>query len=111
MGDVILFPGGNERLRRDIENILESQLEISDPRLCECVKKRVLAVLEKNPGIPSLNLRIDLPAGLTEESIQPVIDTFQNEYTNKISEYSFGLIVQICILEARLCKFELGICS
>ena len=107
MGIVINFPGSAERIQREFEAVLEKHLEISEPDVKECVTKRVASVLAKYSQIPSLSVSVTLPMGITEESIQPIIDSLQKEYTEKVSGFALSLLTQICILEARICRFEM----
>ncbi len=108
MSNVIPFPGGADRMMREVERAVSS-LNISNPALRECITKRVSAVLAKNPGIPTLGVNVTLPPGVTEEDIKPLISALQNEYQEKTMELARGLIMQICLLEVRLCKCEHGL--
>ena len=109
MADIIEFPGGQERMRREMERLLDDELQVSNPELRKCVKERVSSVLARHPGIPSLSVAVTLPAGVTEDSIQPVIAALQKEYKEKVTAFAQGLVKEICVLEVHLCKAQLGL--
>jgi hypothetical protein len=106
MGIVINFPGNAERSEREFEAMLEKQLDGMEPELKHCIKKKVASVLAKNSQIPSLSMKVSLPMGVTEESIQPLVEAFRSEYTEKVTEFARNFVAQICVLEAKICKLE-----
>lgn len=108
MTNIINFPGEDKRLDRSIDQVLDESLDISNPELRECVKTRVAETLKKHKSIPSLNIQVSLPEGVTEKMIQPVIDAISAEYRERVSEHMLELVTEICRLQKRLCKVEIN---
>jgi len=108
MTNMVPFPGGEDRMRREIERDINSRLDISKPALRDCITTRIAAVLARNPGIPTLSVNAALPIGVTEADVKSVVDAFQKEYSEKVHAYGIGLLRQICLPEARLCAMAHG---
>lgn len=107
MGEVIEFPADTGLLfRREMERLLDGSLRVSDPDVRECIKTSVAEILAKYEKPPSIRLSVQI--AISEADTAKLVNALSAAYKEQVVDYVRGLLFDLCLLQAKLCKCEHG---
>jgi hypothetical protein len=106
MAEIITFPRNEDAARRDLERMIEENLEVPDGDLKNCIKERVSNYLAKAPKLPSLNFKV--PDSLTDAQKDEIVSSLSQEYDAQVSAYAFKFLSDIALLQLEICQCKHG---
>tara|TARA_R100000322_G_C5335860_1_gene164449 strand:+ start:113 stop:436 length:324 start_codon:yes stop_codon:yes gene_type:complete len=104
LAEIIAFPGAEEALRRNLDRMIDEHLEVTDPDLKACIKKRLSTYLSRLPKLPSLNFKV--PESLSDAQKQEILSSLADEYNTQVTAYAFKFLSDIALLQLEICQCE-----